>query len=279
MRRQDHGWQFIDLASRGTNTPRSYAITLLTVVFGLIAFLSLAFTGIYLAAAAQWLPRAVVRPAVVEAAFGSVICAGLALAWSVAHIHRRPWMSLIAADLSLDWRRLAIGAGVQGMLLLAFLSLAHLVTGRPWRLAPAMLSPALAVVMLMIPFQAASEEMLFRGYLTQGLGRLLRSRVKIAVAVGVLFGALHFNAYGALTLPYLFGLSLIYSLVSLRDDRLELTIGAHAATNWFAVGAANALGASRAGIELSWSAIPVLMLNGALLYGITRVLVRRFCAR
>ena len=37
----------------------------------------------------------------------------------------------------------------------------------------------------------AGEEVLFRGYLTQALGRIARSRVLIAATVGVVFGVLH----------------------------------------------------------------------------------------
>ena len=75
--------------------------------------------------------------------------------------------------------------------------------------------------MLPIPPQAASEGLLFRGYLTQALGRIIRSRVLIAATVGLVFSLLHFNAHGPLTVPYFFVLSLIFSLVSLRDERLR----------------------------------------------------------
>jgi uncharacterized protein len=273
------GWAFIDLAALGRNSAWSYALTLLRVVLLPIGFLALAFAAIYLAGARRRLTGDAVPILVLAAAFGAVIVAGMTLAWSVAHTHRRPWMSLVSRDLTLDWRRLAIGAGVEGALLLLFLGLAHRVIGQPVFAGSGMSLPTLALIMLLVPFQAASEEMLFRGYLTQALGRLLRNRGMIAAVVGVIFAALHFNAYGALTVPYLFGLSLLYSLVSLRDERLELVIGAHAATNWFGVGATDALAVGSAGAQLSVAAIGVLIVNGALFYAITRLLVRLFCDR
>jgi uncharacterized protein len=214
---------------------------------------------------------------VLASAFVSVIVAGATLAWCVGYIHTRPWRSLVSRDLAIDWRRLAIGAGVEGALLLLFLGLAQLLLGQPRFAAPGMSFWALAAILVLVPFQAASEEMLFRGYLTQALGRIARSRVLIAMIVGVVFGAMHFGAYGPLTLPYLFGLSLIYSLVSLRDERIELTIGAHTATNWFGIAAANALEAGAGGERLTWAAVAILFANGALFYAITRFLVARFC--
>jgi uncharacterized protein len=274
------GWAFIDLAELGRNSWRSYVVTLLRVILLPAAFLGLAFAAIFAAVARHLLAPSGEPIAAILVAFAVVIVAGIALAWGIARTHRRPWLSLISTDLQLDWRRLAIGAGVEGALLATAVCLAHLFADQPWGFVSTLPLPALAAVILLVPFQAASEEMLFRGYLTQAFGRLVRNRGVIAACVGVLFGALHFNAYGALTLPYLGMLSLIYSLVSLRDERLELTIGAHAATNWFAIAAAGALdNLGRGEVQLDWGAIAALLANGALFYAITRLLVRLFCDR
>ncbi|HTV89725.1 MAG TPA: CPBP family intramembrane glutamic endopeptidase, partial [Stellaceae bacterium] len=271
------GWAFIDLAALGRNTAWNYAATVLAVVAAPIAFLAIAFAAIFLATARRLLTDDAASVVVLAAAFVSVIVAGVVLAWRVARGHRRPWMSLISPDLRLDWRRLAIGAGVEGALLLIFLGFARVLSGRPVAPGPGMGLPALALIMLLVPFQAASEEMLFRGYLTQALGRVLRRRGIIAAIVGIVFAALHFDAYGALTMPYLFGLSVLYSIVSLRDERLELTIGAHAATNWFGVSMSDALDIGRGGEQLSWAAVALLVVNGVLFYVATRLLVR-LCA-
>jgi hypothetical protein len=275
--RAAHGRAFIDLAALGRNTAWSYGATALVVVLAPIGFLALAFAAIILAAARHLLTTAAAPALILAAAFVSVIVAGIALAWCVARLHRRPWLSLISCGLRLDWRRLAIGAGVEGALLLMVLGLARLLVHNPVSAGPGMGLPALIGIMLLVPFQAASEEMLFRGYLTQALGRVLRSRGAIAAIVGIVFAALHFNAYGAWTMPYLFGLSLLYSIVSLRDAGIELTIGAHAATNWFGVGAADALDIGRGTVHLSGAALAVLVVNGAVFYAVTRLLVRRFC--
>lgn len=274
------GWRFIDLAALGDNSWRRYAATLLRIVLLPAAFFAAAIAALYGATAQHLLGRSELRTTIVELAFAIVIVAGVGLVWGVTRSHRRPWLSLISTDLTLDWRRLAIGAGVEGGLLLLLVLLGHLAGGQPWPNAPRMALPALAAILLMVPFQAASEEMLFRGYLTQALGRVLRSRALIAVLVGVVFGALHGNAYGWVTIPYICLLSLIYSLVSLRDERLELTIGAHTATNWFGIGAIDALDKTGAtGVQLTLGAIAVLIANYAVFFGVTRLLVGRFCDR
>ena len=281
------GWQFIDLAELGRNTARSYTAALLRIVLYPWAIAVLLGLAVAIGTVVIHRPPGSMDPIVgMSAQYGLIIVAGLAVLRSVERSHQRPWRSLVAADLAIDWRRLAIGGGVQLAILVGQLALVHALTGWPWRFTIPAALPLFALAVCLIPLQAASEEILFRGYLTQALGRIVRSRVLIAATVGVVFGVLHLSAYGPLTVPYFFVLSLIFSLVSLRDERLELVIGGHGAMNLFAFGAANTglVGASIGGIEegavpFNWVAIVVLMVNGALFYGVTRLLVRLFCER
>jgi CAAX protease family protein len=281
------GWRFIDLAELGRNTGRSYAAALLRIVLYPLGAAVLLALAVSLGTVFLHLPAGSIDPVVgILIQYGLIVVAGSAVLRSVERSHRRPWRSLVAPDLSLDWRRLAIGGGVQFAILAGELALVHVLAEWPWRFSiPAGLLP-FVLALLLIPLQSASEEILFRGYLTQALGRIVRSRVLIAATVGLVFGLLHLNTYGPLTVPYFFVLSLIFSLVALRDDRLELAIGGHAAMNLFAFGVANAgragsatVGGGEAAMQFNWAAIVALMLNGALFYGVTRLLVRLFCAR
>ncbi len=269
------GWEFIDLAALGINTGRSYLVALLRIVLLPLAFLMLSVVAGGLAVAAgHELSPDFLRTAGLAAALGTSIVAGIAVAWSVARIHRRPWLSLVSADLTVDWLRLAIGAGVEIVLFIAILYPMHLVRVPPWHFAATTSIPGLGMTLLLIPFQAASEEILFRGYLTQALGRIFRNRGAIVVTVGLIFGAVHFNAYGAFTIPYMLLFSMVYSLVSLRDGRLELIIGSHAATNLLAFGAAGFAVA-----PLTWPTVALVPVHGAVFYGLTRLLVRLLCER
>src|SRR6266446_5060675 len=284
--RRPRGWQFIDLAGLGSNTGRSYAAALLRIVLYPLAVAVLLGLAVALGAVVGHpLPGSMDPIVGILIQYGLIVVAGFAVLRSVERSHRRPWRSLVAPDLSIDWRRLAIGGGVQLAILGGELALLHALSGWPWRFAIAAGLPFFLLAVLLIPLQSASEELLFRGYLTQALGRIVRSRILIAATVGALFGVLHLNTHGPLTMPSFFVLSLIFSLVSLRDDRLELAIGGHAATNLFAFGVANAsligpgaVGGGGASMAFNWAAIVALMLNGALFYGITRLLVR-LCAR
>jgi len=277
---QPRGWRFIDLALLGRNTAGTCALALLRIILYPVATAAVigAFMGVvrvppparaFLGILLQFLP---------------IIVGGWAVGRAVESSHRRPFASLIAPDLRIDWRRLAIGLGVELAILGGQLVLVHVLTGWTWKFAISGGRPLFVLVIVLIPLQAASEELVFRGYMTQELGRIVRSRLLIAVAVGLAFGLLHLNKYGPLTVAYFFAVSLVFSLVSLRDERLELAIGGHSAMNLFAFVAANSglVGAAIGGIGgnalvFNWAAIGVLMVNGALFYGLTRLLVRLFC--
>ena len=280
-----HGRRLIGLAALGVNSGRSYIVALLQIViyplaaavlFGIVVGLTDVF--------ARRPPDNSDPLAAIIEQYGLIVVAGAAVVHGAAHVHRRPWRSLVAPDLRLDWRRLAIGLAAELAILTGQLALVHLLTGWPWGLSLEAGLPVLALGLVLIPLQAASEELLFRGYLTQALGRVFASRVLIALVVAAIFGALHLNAYGPLTVPYFLLVSLIFSLVSLRDDRLELAIGGHAAMNLFAFAAANfgllrpaILGTEAGAVQFNGAALVVLTVNGALFYGITRLLVRLCC--
>lgn len=95
------------------------------------------------------------------------------------------------------------------------------------------------VSLLLIPFQAAFEEVLFRGYLMQGFATLLRNRWFPLIMTSVFFGLMHaFNPevkeYGFLTMiPQYVLFGLIFGIITIMDDGIEASMGAHAANNIF----------------------------------------------
>jgi membrane protease YdiL (CAAX protease family) len=95
------------------------------------------------------------------------------------------------------------------------------------------------VSVLLIPFQAAFEEVLFRGYLMQGFAVLVKNRWFPLVTTSVLFGLLHaFNPevkeYGFFTMiPQYLLFGLIFGVITILDDGIEAAMGAHSANNIF----------------------------------------------
>lgn len=154
-------------------------------------------------------------------------------------LHRRPWRTLVTPYAQIDWRRMAEGAAVWVVLSLICSVLENLLyPGRyAWALDLQRWLPFALAALLLTPLQCAAEELVFRGYVLQGLGRILRNPVVLALLSSALFTVPHlYNpevaAYGlAVMAANYFVMGLFLAGVTLRDGRLELAIGAHAGNN------------------------------------------------
>jgi membrane protease YdiL (CAAX protease family) len=99
---------------------------------------------------------------------------------------------------------------------------------------------------LLIPIQAACEELFFRGYLMQGLGLRIRGIIVLPVISGIIFGALHLwnpemtetNGSWLLAATY-FLIGLFAAVITLLDGGLELALGLHVANNLYTALVAN----------------------------------------
>jgi membrane protease YdiL (CAAX protease family) len=95
------------------------------------------------------------------------------------------------------------------------------------------------VSVLFIPFQAAFEEVLFRGYLMQGFAALVKNRWFPVIITSILFGLMHgFNPeikeFGFFTMmPQYITFGLIFGIITILDDGIEAAMGAHTANNIF----------------------------------------------
>ncbi len=96
-----------------------------------------------------------------------------------------------------------------------------------------------ALALITIPFQAGFEELIFRGYLMQGFAVASRNRWLPIVVTSVLFGLMHglnpeVKEYGFLTMiPQYIFFGLVFAVLTMMDDGIELAIGAHTANNAF----------------------------------------------
>lgn len=95
------------------------------------------------------------------------------------------------------------------------------------------------VATALIPFQAALEEVLFRGYLMQGFANIIRNRWFPLVMTSLLFALLHsvnpeVKKFGFFTMmPHYILFGLTFGIATILDDGIEVAMGAHAANNIF----------------------------------------------
>lgn len=101
------------------------------------------------------------------------------------------------------------------------------------------LIPLILISVILIPFQAAFEEILFRGYLMQGFTAMARNAFMPLISTALLFGLMHglnpeVKEFGFWTmLPQYMVFGIIFGIITILDDGIEAAIGAHAANNAF----------------------------------------------
>jgi uncharacterized protein len=167
-----------------------------------------------------------------------VLMAGIAIA--VKLIHRRPFRSLISPSATLSGRRFLTGFGLWFGMMGVLVGISAI--GAPGEFVltfePVKWLGLLVAVLIFTPIQIGAEELFCRGYLTQGLGLLTRNRLLLISIPSMLFAAAHFTnpemGRGAVWMGlnyWAFGIFL--ATITLRDNRLELALGVHAANNMF----------------------------------------------
>ncbi len=155
----------------------------------------------------------------------------------VRFIHKRAFLTLVTPFRRVNWKRFFQGV-------LAFFIISASLTAADILLSPSdykftfdasRFGLLLLVALLLTPIQAITEELLFRGYLMQGLGLVANKWVAVVVS-SFLFALIHlFNPEAAsnplLALLGYFAIGMLLAMVTVRDNGLELAMGIHVINN------------------------------------------------
>jgi membrane protease YdiL (CAAX protease family) len=179
----------------------------------------------------------------------SILPLTVSLVIAVRFIHRRPILSLITPIARIDWKRLSQGFTFY-LLLVGIVSFveAWLFPGRyQFTFKPAEYFIQLPLFLILIPIQTTTEELL-RGYMLQGFGVLARGAILPVLGSSLIFMLLHLanpevGSNRWIVLAFYFVVGMLLAVVTIKDNRLELAIGAHAANNLFVLVANNAVSA------------------------------------
>lgn len=156
----------------------------------------------------------------------------------VKYIHKKPVLSILTSRSSFDFKRffftfilftLAMG-------FTTYIILPGHIYQYQFSLAPFI--KLLAISIILLPFQCALEEVVFRGYLLQAFGNLFKNKLVSLCIVSLLFAAIHIgnpefdHGFYRIMAEFLF-ISLFFGLVVVLDNGLEISIGIHTANNIF----------------------------------------------
>ena len=163
-----------------------------------------------------------------------------ALFFVVKKIHVLPLLKLTTTRLKVDWSRFWFIFILWGFISVSLFGIEYYMTPEHYvlnfNLIPFVILCIIAV--LLIPIQTSFEEYLFRGYLMQGIGVIVKNKYIPLIITSLTFGLLHlFNPevdkLGPVIMVYYIGTGLFLGIITLMDEGLELALGFHAANNLF----------------------------------------------
>ena len=166
------------------------------------------------------------------------IIALLALFLCVRFIHKKKFISIITSRKKVDWSRVFYAFSLWGIIsvISVFIGMYLSPEDYVWNFKPAPFFTLLFVSFVFLPFQTSSEELIFRGYLMQGFGTLVKNRWFPLISTSVIFGLLHgmnpeVEKLGYTLMVFYIGTGLFYGITTLMDEGTELALGLHASNN------------------------------------------------
>ena len=156
----------------------------------------------------------------------------------VTRLHNQSILSLITARNRVDYKKIFFSFMLWGSIstLMVFFDYWMSPEDFTWNFKPLTFLILFLISIVMIPLQTSLEEIIFRGYLLQGLGVLFKNRWMPLLTTSTLFGLLHLwnpeiDKLGIHLIWYYIGTGLFLGLITLMDEGLELALGFHAANN------------------------------------------------
>ncbi|UBU12214.1 CPBP family intramembrane glutamic endopeptidase [Nonomuraea gerenzanensis] len=120
--------------------------------------------------------------------------------------------------------------------------------------------PLIIVILLLVPFQAAAEEYVFRGWFMQAVGAHVRNPVWSILIGSALFASLHGYSWAGLVDVFAFGA--VMAWLAVRTGGLEAPIALHVVNNVVAFGLSAAAGELEDALDQAKTPVPWQALAG-----------------
>ncbi|MDT8413935.1 MAG: CPBP family intramembrane glutamic endopeptidase [Flavobacteriaceae bacterium] len=162
----------------------------------------------------------------------------IALIFWVRKLHEQPLLNLITARKKIDWRRIRFAFLLWGIVIVALTLLDYYDNPQDYLInfKPLPFFGLLLIAVVFIPIQTSFEELLFRGYLMQGVGLVSGKRWVALLVTSLIFGLMHLGnpeiaklGYSAILIYIAMGF--FFGIITLMDEGTELALGFHAVNN------------------------------------------------
>ena len=155
-------------------------------------------------------------------------------------LHKLSLRELITTRAKVDWKRIGFSFGTVALSFIVMLIVGYFIDPESvqWNFKPKSFAMLVLISVVMVPLQTSAEELFFRGYLMQGLGRIFPMRLLPFIITSTLFGLLHFanpevDKLGDIILITYLATGFFLGAITLMDEGLELALGFHAGNNLF----------------------------------------------
>ena len=153
-------------------------------------------------------------------------------------IHVRPLISIITSRKKIDFQRFKFAFIFWSLISVSIFSLEIFFNPieYEWNFDYSKFLILFFISTAMIPVQSIVEELIFRGYLMQGLSVFFKNRLLPLLTTSIIFGLLHIlnpeiQKIGYGLLIYYIGTGLFFGVVTLMDEGVELSSGFHVSNN------------------------------------------------
>ncbi len=238
--------KFIQQAYKGNNKWTKYLATFgLIIIAQIILFIPIRiFTGIYYGITKNISFKDLDESGVVDKNLDliltiSTFAIGLyALFFAIKKYHKRERITVITSRKKLDWNRIlfAFSIGFILVTLEVLISVFFYKDEFTWNFQPIPFLILVFISFFLLPLQTSYEEIVYRGYLMQGLGTWFKQPWVAWLITSSVFGLLHFanpevEKLGMGMMPFYIAPGLLWGLITLLDEGTELALGLHAANN------------------------------------------------
>lgn len=162
----------------------------------------------------------------------------LALLIVVKTLHNQKVKEVVTSRSRVDWKRIFFAFIIWGVFSAGSVFLVYYLEPGSYILQfdPEQFLILAIIAIIMIPLQTTAEELIFRGYLMQGIGIISRYKWIPLIITSLIFGAMHLanpevGKMGYIVSLYYVGTGLFLGIITLMDEGTELALGFHAANN------------------------------------------------
>lgn len=171
--------------------------------------------------------------------FGLFVAAFLGLLLSLKLIHHKRLLSVITAFEKFRFKNFFFGFAIWSVMIVLSFIVTYITNSENlvFQFDLMRFLQLFVICIVFLPIQTLTEEIIFRGYLLQGLSQVFKNGIVPILITSIMFGSAHLSnpeagAFGAyVMLSYYVVFAFFLGIVTLMSEGLELAFGIHLANN------------------------------------------------